>query len=56
MKTTTAKYKRGQKMEVTRTNRFGQKITEILTIVAVDWNFILMDDGTKFFITNKNQK
>ena len=44
--------KRGQKFQRTFTSRFGKQITEILTIVAINGNSILMDNGETFHKIN----
>lgn len=49
MTSLTSKYKKGQKVERVFTNRFGQEIKEVLTVMAVDDKFIMLDDGSKFF-------
>jgi hypothetical protein len=44
--------KTGQKFQKTFTSPFGKEITEILTIVAINGNSILMDNGETFHTFN----
>lgn len=44
--------KKGKKFKKTFTTRFGKEITEILTIVAINGNSILMDNGQTFHKIN----
>ena len=44
--------KRGQKFERTFTTPFGKEVTEIVTIVAINGNSVLMDNGMTFHKLN----
>jgi|TARA_R110000772_G_scaffold204424_1_gene314543 hypothetical protein len=40
--------KKGQKFELSFTSRFGKKITDIITIVCINGNNVLMDNGKTY--------
>jgi len=44
--------KKGQKFEKTFTTPFGKKVTQIITIVAINGNSVLMDSGETFHTIN----
>ena len=40
--------KKGQKFQLSFTSRFGKKITDIITIVCINGNNVLMDNGKTY--------
>jgi len=44
--------KKGDKFKRTFTSRFNKEITQILTIVAINGNSVLMDNGETFHKIN----
>lgn len=43
---------KGQKFEKTFTTPFGKKVTQIITVVAINNNSVLMDSGETFHLIN----